>query len=124
EPGQQGPSGPAGAIGAAGPRGPAGGGTVIDLRFDEASGSTFADSSGYSNTATASGGGIAAGSTGHTGNSVSFSGGVVEVTAPTAIPDSVAVTVEAWIQPQAPLTVNRTILTKPGAYSLRQLSTS
>lgn len=123
DPGQQGTPGPVGAIGPAGPRGPPGGGTVIDLRFDEASGSVFADSSGYQNTASASGGGIAAGSTGHTGNSVSFSGGVVEIPGPTAIPDSVTVTVEAWIQPQAPLAVNRTILTKPGSYSLRQLST-
>jgi concanavalin A-like lectin/glucanase superfamily protein len=124
DPGPQGPPGTAGPPGAAGPRGPAGGGTVLDLRFDEASGTTFADSSGYQNMATASGGGIAAGSTGHTGNSVNFSGGVIEVAAPTAIPDSVAITVEAWIQPQAPLTVNRTILTRPGSYSLRQLSTS
>src|SRR5262245_52912416 len=73
EPGQQGAPGAVGPTGPAGARGPSGGGTVLDLRFDEQSGTTFTDLSGYGNTASAAGGGIAAGSTGHTGNSVAFS---------------------------------------------------
>lgn len=99
-----------------------GGVVALDLRFEETTGTTFADSSGYGNTAVAPLGGLAIGSAGHSGKAVNFSGGVVNIAAPNSIPDSAQVWVEAWVQPQLPVNVTRTILTKVGAYSLRQVN--
>lgn len=95
---------------------------ALELKFDETTGTTFADTSGYGNTATAVLGGLAVGSAGHSGNAISFSGGVVSVAAPTSIPDSAQIWVEAWVQPQLPVDVTRTILTKVGAYTLNQVN--
>jgi hypothetical protein len=92
----------------------------VDLEFDELSGSNYADSSGYGNNATAPLGGVATGSLGHSNKSVSFSGGIVQVQGPTKMPDEAQVWVEAWVQPQAPVNALRTILTKEGAYALKQ----
>jgi hypothetical protein len=130
--GPQGPVGPTGANGAAGANGATGatgatgangGSTVLDLELEETSGTTFADSSGLGNNATAPLGGVAPGSLGHSGKSVNFSGGVLTIPAPNNIPATPQIAVEAWIQPQAPLTVSRTILGRPGSYGLRQLNT-
>ena len=133
ERGPAGPQGPAGVQGVAGPQGPqgpqgppgasSGGDLVLALEFDETSGSTFVDGSGYGNTASATVGGIAAGSTGHAGKAVNFSGGVVTIPGPTRLPDSQQIWIEAWIQPQLPLNQTRTIATKVGAYSLKQANT-
>ncbi len=120
--GMTGPQGAKGDPGPQGPPGPAAGVTSLDLELDEVQGNTFADSSGYGNNATAPIGGIAAGSGGHAGKSVSFSGGVITIPGPTKIPDSPQVWVEAWIQPQAPVNVTRTILIKPGSYALKQIN--
>lgn len=129
--GAVGPVGPAGAMGMIGPAGPAGsngkdgssagGVTVLDLEFDENQGMMFADSSGAGLTASASGG-IASGSSGHTGKAIAFSGGVVSIAAPTKIPDSPQVSVEAWIMPLGAVNVTRTILTKQGSYALKQVN--
>ncbi len=99
-----------------------GGVVALDLRFDEATGTTFADSSGYGNTAVAPVGGLAIGSTGHSGKAINFSGGVVNIAAPNSVPDSAQVWVEAWVQPQLPVNVTRNILTKVGAYALKQVN--
>ncbi|HTD23621.1 MAG TPA: LamG-like jellyroll fold domain-containing protein [Terriglobales bacterium] len=89
---------------------------AADYEFDETSGSAFADSSGFNNTANAPIAGIAVGSAGHTGKAINFSGGVVTAT---GTPDSPQVWVEAWINPQAPQNTSRTILTKFGVYALK-----
>ncbi len=119
-PGAQGPVGPPGPAGNAGPPGPAGA-TVLDLEFDETTGTTFADSSGLGNNAVAVNGGISVGAAGHTGKSIYFSGGTVVVLAPTKIPDSPQVWVEAWIFPQSPYAGTRTIATRVGSYALNQV---
>jgi len=93
--GMTGPQGPAGPQGPQGPPGSGGGNLVLDLEFDEVMGTTFADSSGFGDTAMAPVGGIAVGSAGHTGKSINFSGGVVVIPGPTKIPDSPQIWVEA-----------------------------
>ncbi len=118
-----GPPGIQGPPGVAGPAGPAAanaGVTTLDLEFDEASGTTFADISGYGNTANVLSGGVISGATGHTSRGASFAGGAIVVPAPTKIPDSPQVWVEAWVQPQVPLTGTQTIATRPGSYTLQQ----
>ena len=120
--GPQGSIGPTGPQGSTGPQGPAGTNMEIDLEFDEPSGTTFADSSGNGNVAIAPSGGIATGSAGHSGKSITFSGGVVTVSAPTKMPDAPQVWAEAWILPQAPLTGTQTIMTKVGAFALKQIN--
>jgi len=89
---------------------------AADYEFDETSGSAFADSSGFNNTATAPIGGLAVGSAGHSNKAINFSGGVVTAT---GTPDSPQVWVEAWVSPQGPLPGTKTILNKPGVYTLR-----
>jgi hypothetical protein len=96
---------------------------VLVFEFDETAGNSFADSSGYGHTATATASGVAAGSPGHTGMAVAFSGGAITVPAPTRIPDSSQIWIEAWIQPAAPLDRTRTIATKVGSYTLKQVNT-
>ena len=90
---------------------------AADYEFDETSGTTFADSSGFGNNATAPGGGIVAGVAGHSARSVAFSGGYLKV--PGGIPDSPQVWVEAWVNPQPPTTGAHMILSKTGAWSLQ-----
>jgi len=89
---------------------------AADYEFDETSGTAFADSSGFNNTAIALVSGIAVGSAGHTGKAINFSGGVVTAT---GTPDSPQVWVEAWVNPQAPQNTSRTILAKFGVYALK-----
>jgi hypothetical protein len=88
-----------------------------DFELDELSGTTFADSSGLGNNATAPIGGIVAGSAGHSGKAVSFSGGYLKVTG--GIPDSPQIAIEAWVNPQSLNNGTQTILSKPGAYQLQ-----
>ena len=129
--GTQGPTGMGGAVGGAGPAGmngkdgKDGGGSgiiTLDLELDEMGGVDFADTSGLGNKATGSPGGLAAGSIGHSGKAVSFSGGVITVAAPTKIPDSPQVWVEAWVMPLGAVNTTRTIATKVGSYSLKQVN--
>jgi hypothetical protein len=91
---------------------------AADFELDETSGSTFADSSGFGNTATSLIGGIAPGSAGHSGKSINFSGGVLKVPAG-RIPDSPQIWVEAWVFPQFPTNGTHTIVSKTGAYTLQ-----
>ena len=120
-PGSTGPMGAMGQNGKDGKNGTSTGSlTVLDLEFDEQQGMSFADSSGAGLIAVSPFGGVAVGSTGHTGKAVSFSGGAITIAGPTKIPDSPQIWVEAWIQPQAPLNVTRTIVTKEGSYALKQ----
>src|SRR5687767_5061327 len=70
--GERGPTGDRGEAGAAGPRGDTGPASTADivalnLELDEMAGTTFADTSGFGNEATAPISGIAVGSGGHTG---------------------------------------------------------
>jgi hypothetical protein len=95
-------------------------GTSIDLELDEISGTTFSDASGNGNVVTAPVGGIAAGAAGHTGKSVSFSGGVLSAS-PTKIPDASQVWVESWISPQPSGAASQVILSKPGSFTLRRV---
>ncbi len=100
----------------------AGGGVMIaQFELDETTGATFADTSGLGNNATAPTGGIAVGSGGHTGNAIAFSGGVIAVPAGNTIPDSPQVWVEAWLQPQAPISGTKTIAEKRGAWEFQQV---
>jgi hypothetical protein len=97
-----------------------GGGTLIgNWEFDESNGTTFADSSGLGNNLTAPTGGQAAGSGGHSGSAVNFSGGVLQAANGNTIPDSPYVSVEAWVRPTS-ITGTQTILHKTGAYKLTQ----
>ena len=127
--GTQGPTGMTGATGPAGKDGMGGGGggggggvLVLDLELDEIKGTDFADTSGYGNMATAPVAGIALGSGGHSGKSVNFSGGVITIPGPTKMPDSPQVWVEAWVMPLGGVNLTRTIATKPGSYSLKQIN--
>src|SRR5260370_42660625 len=88
---------------------------AADYEFDETMGTAFADSSGFNNTATSTGGGIAVGASGHTGKAIALSGGVVTAT---GTPDSPQVWVEAWVAYFGGLP-NGIILTKPGTYALQ-----
>jgi len=119
--GAQGPPGPAGAQGDPGPAGQDGqpsGGLVAQYEFDEETGTLFADTSVLGNDATTTGGGLTAGSAGHTGNTVDFSGGILTVAAGNTIPDSAQIWVEAWINPDVSANANQVVLQKEGAYSL------
>lgn len=89
---------------------------AADYEFDETSGTTFADSSGFNNTANAPIGGLAVGSAGHSNKAINFSGGVVTAT---GTPDSPQVWVEAWVSPQSFLPPSKTILNKTGVYTLQ-----
>ena len=98
-----------------------GGGTLLfNYELNENSGSTFADTSGLANDAESPGGGIASGSAGHAGRGVNFTGGVLTADDGNTIPDSPYVTVEAWVEPALPLSGDRVILQKDGAYTLMQ----
>lgn len=125
--GPTGADGPMGLTGPTGPTGPTGkqgqGSLMVEFELDEPTGTSFADTSGLENTATAPIGGLAPGSTGHTLRAINFSGGVLTVPAPNTIPDSAQIWVEAWIQPQAPLNTLRTIVIKDGVYALKQTNT-
>jgi hypothetical protein len=94
---------------------------AASYELDELGGTLFADNSGLGNTANAPVGGIAVGSSGHSGHSVNFSGGVITVSSGNSIPDSPQIWVETWIQPQS-LSGTRTIMSKTGAYSLKQIN--
>ena len=118
--GEQGPQGPTGAEGPPGPAGPSGA-VVVQLELDEASGPSFADSSGFEHHAAAPVTGITAGSGGHTDSAVEFTGGILHVPQGNTIPDSAQIAVEAWIRPSLPLDATRTIVSKVGAYSLKQV---
>jgi hypothetical protein len=128
--GPAGPQGPAGIQGPAGPKGDkgdpgeggGGGPTVLSFEFDESFGTTPVDGSGFENTVSALGGGVSQQSSGHSGFGIDFSGGVVVIPAPTKLPRSAQIWVEAWIKPDAPLSATRTILTKVGTYSLKQVN--
>jgi hypothetical protein len=88
---------------------------AADYEFDETSGSAFAGSSGFNNTANNTPpGGIAPGSAGHTGKAITFAGGVVTAT---NTPDSPQVWVEAWVSYTNGFP-NGTILNKTGVYAL------
>jgi hypothetical protein len=89
------------------------------FELDEMSGSSFSDSSGNGNTATSTtGGGIAVGSIGRFLRGVAFSGGSLTVAAP-VIPITPTISVEAWIQPQAPVAGIDTVVARPGAWALK-----
>jgi hypothetical protein len=88
---------------------------AADYELDEASGTVFADSSGFNNAATSLIGGIAPGSAGHTGKAISFAGGVLQAT---SVPDSPQVWVEAWVS-FGPGPFLGTILKKTGSYTLQ-----
>lgn len=94
------------------------GSLLADFEFDETSGTSFADSSGFGDTATAPIGGIAPGSAGHSGKSIVFAGGVVTA----SVPNSPQVQVEAWINPSQPITGAANIITKPGVFSLGHIA--
>jgi hypothetical protein len=94
------------------------GSLLADFEFDEPSGTSFADSSGFGDTATAPVGGIASGSAGHSGKSIVFAGGVVT----TSVPNSPQVHVEAWINPSQPITGAANIITEPGVFSLGHIA--
>jgi hypothetical protein len=127
--GLQGIQGVQGIAGVAGAKGDAGGGIVLDLELDETGTgvSSFADSSPFGSGRNAVGvGGFTGGATGRSGRAVAFSGtGVVWVQSPN-VPDGAQIWVEAWIKPNPPLNVERTLVGKNGAYRLalssRQLS--
>ncbi|HTC92907.1 MAG TPA: LamG-like jellyroll fold domain-containing protein [Terriglobales bacterium] len=88
---------------------------AADYEFDETSGTSFADSSGFNNTATNTPpGGIAPGSAGHTGKAITFAGGVVTAT---NTPYSPQVWVEGWVSYTNGFP-NGTILNKTGVYAL------
>lgn len=90
---------------------------ATDYEFDETSGTTFADSSGFGNDAIAPIGGISAGSAGHSGKAVYFAGGFLKVAS--GIPDSPQVWVETWVNPQSSSPGVHTVLSKSGAWSLQ-----
>ena len=92
------------------------------LELEESGGTTFADTSGGQNAAVARQGGVAAGSSGHSGRAVSFSGGSLQVDTNNTISDSPYITVEAWIEPNLPIDVDRVVVEKVGAYRIRQRS--
>ncbi len=93
------------------------GSLLADYEFDEASGTSFADSSGFGNTTTNSIAGIAPGSAGHSGKAVFFAGGTVVAA---NVPNSPQIYVEAWIYPQ-PFTTTTTILNKGGIFYLKRI---
>jgi hypothetical protein len=94
------------------------GALLADYEFDETSGTSFADSSGFGDSAISSIGGIAAGSAGHSGKSINFSGGTVVAN---NVPDSPQVYVEAWINPQPGGGSTTTILNKGGIFYLKRI---
>ncbi len=67
---------------------------LADYEFNETSGTTFADSSGFGNNAQAPIGGIAVGSGGHSGKAIYFAGGYVVAQ---NVPIAPQVWVEAWV---------------------------
>ena len=93
------------------------GSLLADYEFDEVSGTSFADSSGFGNTATNSIAGIAPGSAGHSGKAVFFAGGTVVAA---NVPNSPQIYVEAWINPQ-PFSTTTTILNKGGIFYLKRI---
>jgi hypothetical protein len=120
-PGNDGAEGSPGADGPRGPEGDANGGMALWLDLDESGGATaFVDGSPFKNNAGRSAGGVAPDSLGHTGRSVSFSGGALTVPQGNDVPNTPVVTVEAWIAPQLPMDQNRSIIRKEGAYRLQQ----
>jgi len=120
--GADGAAGPAGADGATGPQGPAGAasGLLLNLELNELNGTTFADTSGGGNDANAPSGGIAPGSSGHSAKGINFSGGLVRVDTGNTIMDSPYISAEAWVRPALPLSGDKVILDKAGAYTLTQ----
>ncbi len=125
--GAQGPIGPQGTAGVKGDTGPTGAagpstlGAVLDVEFEETSGTTFADSAGLGLVATAPSGGVTGGAAGHSGHGAAFSGGALKIAGPTKLPDSPQVWVEAWVQPQPLVATNKTIASKLGSYILKQV---
>jgi hypothetical protein len=97
-----------------------GGGLTLRFEFDEPNGTDFADSSGNGIVMSAIAGGQSAGSQGHSGNAVNFSGGGLMVAQGNAIPDGPYVTVESWVLPAVNLAGSQAIVEKSGAYSLKQ----
>ncbi|MFC1609713.1 LamG-like jellyroll fold domain-containing protein [Myxococcota bacterium] len=121
--GEQGTAGTDGGQGAQGPQGAqgeAGGGLMLSLELNEAGGTAPVDSSPFDHSVTAGVSGLAQGSLGHTGTAVSFSGGVITVEAPNKLGYTPHVWIEAWIHPQSPMDTVRTIVSKSGAYALKQ----
>lgn len=98
----------------------AGSALLLSAEFDEPSGSVFADGTGRGNNLTAVAGGISAGSIGHTGKSIAFTGGVIRAPPGNTIANSLSVSVEAWIRPSVSLVGEQVILNKTGAYRLAQ----
>jgi len=93
------------------------GSLLADYEFDETSGTSFADSSGFGNTATNSIAGIVPGNAGHSGKAILFAGGTVVAA---NVPNSPQIYVEAWIYPQ-PFTTTTTILNKGGIFYLKRI---
>ncbi len=107
--------------------GSAGGGgvgnLVLQLELNETSGTSFSDTSGLGNDATAPAGGVAPGSGGHAGTtSVNFSGGILEVPAGNTIPDAPQIWIEAWIRPATTLAGTQVLVSKAGSWSLAQVA--
>jgi hypothetical protein len=109
------------------PTTPAGGTPTAATRTDlsawfelnEMTGASFVDSTGNGNTAVSTtGGGIAPGSTSQFGRGVAFSSGSLTVANP-VLPASPTVSVEAWIQPQAPIAGVDTIVARVGMWALK-----
>ena len=100
----------------------AAGNLTAQYEFNETSGTNLVDSSPFGATATINSGGVLVGAGGHAGNSVSFADKGILVGANNKIPDSAQIWVEAWVQPQLPITQNRVVIDKVGAYKLRQNS--
>ena len=96
-----------------------GGSLLFNFELNENSGTSFTDSaSGH--IARATSGGIAAGSQGHSGRGINFSGGVITVESGNGVSDSPYITAEAWIEPALPLSGTRVIAMKEGAWALTQ----
>ena len=108
---------------AAASTGGGGGSLLFNFELNENGGTTFTDSAlGY--VAEATSGGIAAGSQGHSGRAINFSGGVISVESGNTIADSPYITTEAWVEPALPLTGTRVISMKEGAWALTQENSS
>ncbi len=95
------------------------GALLVNFELNDSS-APFIDDSGGGHDANPPGAGFAAGSSGHSGTSIKFSGGVITVGAGNSINDSPYITAEAWIRPDVPVSGDKTILLKEGAYLLRQ----
>ncbi len=96
------------------------GALLASYELDETS-APFVDASGGGNDLTQPGAGLAAGSIGHSGDAVNFSGGILEAASGNEIADSPVITTEVWIQPSTTLTGTQTILNKEGAYQVQQI---